>query len=116
MRDSLLLRFAIWITCVVSLVLASYGHADEFPNGARDTFGPRFEVSPHAPRPQRPRPALDAVRRWNQIAVDASGLDHTPLAPGETGRVYGEQLGPHRASRAMAIVHVAIFEVVNAIA
>ena len=55
------------------------------------------------------------VHHWNQIAIDASGLDHTPPAPGES-RVYGEQLGPGRSSRAMAIVHIAIFDSVNAIA
>ena len=43
------------------------------------------------------------VHHWNEIAIDASGLDHTPVAPGET-RVFGEQLGPGRASRAMAVV------------
>jgi membrane-associated phospholipid phosphatase len=58
--------------------------------------------------------ARDRVRHWNEIAINASGLDHTPLAPGEH-RVFGEQYGPTRASRAMAIVHIAIFEVVNAI-
>ena len=31
-------------------------------------------------------------------------------------RVFGEQLGPGRSSRAMAIVHIAIFDAVNAIA
>src|SRR5258708_33334149 len=61
-----------------------------------------------------PRNGLDAVRRWNRIAVDASGLDHTPPAPGEN-RVFGEQLGPCRASRAMAIVHIAMFHTVNAV-
>jgi len=54
------------------------------------------------------------VHHWNQIAIDASGLDHTPVQPGEN-RVFGEQFGPTRASRAMAIVHVAIFDAVNAI-
>ena len=54
------------------------------------------------------------VRHWNQVAVDASGLDHTPVAPGEP-RVYGEQLGPARASRAVAIVQIAIFDAINAI-
>ena len=34
--------------------------------------------------------------------------------PGEN-RVFGEQLGPGRAARAMAIVHIAIFDAVNAI-
>jgi hypothetical protein len=54
------------------------------------------------------------IRHWNEIAVNASGLDHTPVAPGEN-RIFGEQLGPARSSRAMAIVHIAIFEAVNAI-
>jgi hypothetical protein len=53
------------------------------------------------------------VRHWNQVAIDASGLDHTPLAEGEN-RVFGEQVGPGRSARAIAIVHVAIFEAVNA--
>src|SRR4051812_15526092 len=54
------------------------------------------------------------VRYWNQVAIDASGLDHTPVAPGEQ-RVFGEQLGPCRAARAIAIVQIAVFDSVNAI-
>jgi hypothetical protein len=54
------------------------------------------------------------LHHWNKVAVDASGLDHTPVAPGDT-RVFGEQFGPGRAARAMAIVHIAMFEAVNAI-
>lgn len=53
--------------------------------------------------------------KWNRIAVDASGLDHTPLQPGEN-RVFGHQFGPTRASRAMAIVHIAMFDALNAVA
>lgn len=53
--------------------------------------------------------------RWNTIAVDASGLDHTPPKAGET-RNFKEQVGPCRASRAMAIVHIAMFDSVIAIA
>ncbi len=56
----------------------------------------------------------EALLRWNRIAIDASGLDHTPPAPGET-RTYAENYGPGRSSRAMAIVHVAIFESLIAI-
>lgn len=55
------------------------------------------------------------LRFWNEIALDASALDHTPVAPGEI-RTYGEQLGPGRTGRAFAIVHIAIFDAVNAIA
>jgi hypothetical protein len=54
------------------------------------------------------------LRYWNQIAIDASGLDHTPVLLGDA-RVFGEQLGPGRSSRAIAIVHIAIFDAVNAI-
>jgi len=54
------------------------------------------------------------LRHWNEIAIDASGLDHTPPQPGDT-YIFGHQLGPGRASRAIAIVHIAIFEAVNAI-
>jgi hypothetical protein len=91
----------------------SAARAEEFPDGVRDVLGPGFEATRALLLP-RPAVARDVIRRWNQIAVDASGLDHTPLAPGES-RTFGEQLGPGRASRAMAIVHIAIFEAVNAI-
>jgi hypothetical protein len=59
-------------------------------------------------------PSTNAILHWNKIAVDCSGLDHTPVTPGEQ-RVFGEQLGPCRAACAMAIVHIAMFETVNAI-
>src|SRR5207253_4268388 len=47
--------------------------------------------------------------------INATGLDHTPVKTGEA-RIFGQQFGPTRASRAMAIVHIAIFDAVNAIA
>jgi hypothetical protein len=59
-------------------------------------------------------PLLDSVLRWNSIAIDASGLDHTPVQEGEA-RVFGEAIGPGRSSRAMAIVHVAMFEALTSI-
>ncbi len=96
---------------------AAAAHADELPDGVRDTLGPRFE-SPDdgAQQLARPRPEcrIDVVRRWNRIAIDASGLDHTPVAVGEN-RVFGEQIGPGRSSRAIAIAQIAVFEAVNAI-
>jgi hypothetical protein len=67
-------------------------------------------------RQSRPAPtdARSRLVRWNNIAIDASGVDHTPVQDGES-RVFGEQLGPGRASRAVAIVHIAIADAVNAI-
>jgi len=60
--------------------------------------------------------ALRTVRHWNQIAIDTSGLDHTPPGPGDPRADFAEQLGPGRSSRAMAIVHIAVFDAMNAIA
>ena len=53
-----------------------------------------------------PQGSLDSILHWNKIAIDASGFDHANAR---------EQLGPGRASRAMAIVHLAIFDSVNAV-
>src|SRR5260370_28440470 len=79
-----------------------------------DFFGPRFNGVQTARTALAPENALDSIHRWNTIAINASGLDHTPVAPGEI-RTFGEQLGPGRSSRAMAIVHIAIFDSVNAV-
>jgi hypothetical protein len=79
-----------------------------------DFFGPRFNGVQTTRTALAPKNALDSIHRWNAIAINASGLDHTPVAPGEI-RTFGEQLGPTRASRAMAIVHIAIFDSVNAV-
>jgi hypothetical protein len=62
----------------------------------------------------RPSHGVGMLRHWNQIAIDASGLDHLPPGAGED-RAWAEQMGPGRASRAMAIVHMAVFEAVNAV-
>jgi len=74
----------------------------------------RFERLLDSRAVARPAGTLEAVLYWNHVAIDASGLDHTPVAPGEN-RVFGEQRGPGRASRAMAIVHIAMFDAINAI-
>lgn len=86
---------------------------------ADDSWGPRYSVQVPGPELFKAQvlPLLASttgVHHWNEIAINASGLDHTPVAPAEN-RVFGEQLGPARAARAMAIVHIAIFDVVNAI-
>src|SRR5689334_195655 len=82
-------------------------------------WGRLYKAQPNAPvTPQEVAgnvgDSMVMLHHWNHVAVDASGLDHTPVAPGEN-RVFGEQVGPCRASRAEAIVHIAIFEAVNSI-
>jgi len=102
----------------VSVAFAVPTLAQRTVNNVQDYLGPRFRSTDRNAAALHTAPravsAADFIRHWNQIAVDASGLDHTPVAAGET-RVFGEQLGPTRASRAMAIVHIAMFEAVNAI-
>ena len=86
-----------------------------FSGGVVDAWGPLFKPQQPCAAPSIPPGLADSVRRWNAIAISANALDHTPVAPGES-RVFGEQLGPGRTSRALAIVHIAIFDAVNAIA
>jgi hypothetical protein len=57
-------------------------------------------------RQGRPASSVNWVLRWNGLAIDASGVDHAGL---------GEQLGPGRAARAMAIAHIAMFDALNAV-
>src|SRR5437667_11763492 len=91
---------------LAGLVLSVLSVAAVLDNGFNAVFGPLFQPSPNVPPLVGPRHGLDSLHRWNLIAINASGLDHTPVAPGEN-RVFGEQLGPGRSSRAMAIVHIA---------
>ncbi len=99
----------------LAVQFASPGVAQVLPGrhsaAFRAPYTPAAEIAPRAV--VRHRAMLGTpVRRWNEIAINASGLDHTPPQQGEN-RTHGEQLGPCRAARAMAIVHLAIFEVVN---
>ncbi len=97
---------------IAALSLSLFATAQD--GGFREAFGPRYKATSAIPARLEPRKSTDSVRRWNTIAINASGLDHTPVALGES-RSFGEQLGPCRSSRAMAIVHIAIFDAVNAV-
>ena len=105
-----------------ALSVVALTSADGIQRGFADWWGALYRADqvPQQTAAQRPPPPAegqleDRARHWNKIAVDASGLDHTPLDSEET-RVFGEQFGPLRSSRAMAIVHIAVFDAVNAIA
>src|SRR2546422_9529162 len=94
---------------MLALGLPVSAGAEGFPGGLRDAYGPRF-----GPRlglrdlgDRRRRHGAGAagkLRHWNELAVDASGLDHTPLPP-RASRGFGGQVGPGRASPARAHVH-----------
>ena len=65
--------------------LATAAWAQGFPRGHGDALGPNFEAAPQLRDGVRHRPSrratesLERLLRWNQIAIDASGLDHTPV-------------------------------------
>ena len=105
----------------LSFASAFTASAERSPGGLQDYLGPLFRAArPAALTPLAPTSPTHEVTpaailaQWNQIAMDASGLDHTPVPLGDP-RIFGEQVGPVRAARAVAIVHVAIFDAVNGV-
>ena len=103
-------KYPILLAALILSVLTSASADNRFTAAFGQLFHPAGNVLPNA----GPRQGLDSLHRWNLIAINASGLDHTPVAPGEN-RVFGEQLGPGRSSRAMAIVHIAMFDSLDAV-
>lgn len=104
-----------WTSClsvVIVLLCATPGSAQV--DDEHEAFG-NIRLLNTAKGKKPPPASPDNLERWNTIAVDATGLDHTPLSPGES-RHFGEQIGPARSARAMAVVHIAMFEALNAIA
>ena len=79
------------------------------------TIGLSRQAAPASPAvPTMFTGASERLHHWNTVAIDSSGLDHTPVTAGDS-RVFGEQLGPGRSARALAIVHIAVFDAVNSI-
>jgi hypothetical protein len=99
---------------LAGFVLSALSLAAVLDNRFSAAFGPLFHPAANVQPLVGPRQGLDSLHRWNVIAINATGLDHTPVAPGEN-RVFGEQLGPGRSSRAMAIVHIAMFDALDAV-
>ena len=94
------------LSLFVILGLAVSACAGEPEGSLNRAFGPLFKSTPPAAKfKSGPNKGLDTLHRWNQIATDATGYDHANAR---------EQLGPGRSARALAIVHIAIFDVVNA--
>ncbi|MBO9707515.1 MAG: phosphatase PAP2 family protein [Caulobacter sp.] len=68
-------------------------------------------------------PEIVHLAQWNAFALDLTAQDHTTIKPlkpdpakaDDSDPSYAEQLGPHRSSRALAIMHLAMFEAVNTI-
>jgi membrane-associated phospholipid phosphatase len=82
--------------------------------------GPSYRTRPgttELPLRYAPPAGPDARARlayWNEVALTTLALDSTPSFPGQPSTP-AEQPGPARSSRAMAIVHLAVFDALNAI-
>ncbi len=98
----------VTIWAILALILAVQAHAGGVQGTAHKHSGTSTEEA-HASKA-----ALNAVRHWNAIALDAVVVDHSYVEE-EEDLVFGDQFGPARTSRALAIVHIAIFDAVNAI-
>ena len=91
----------------------------EAPTTFNETLGVTHQPAPTIPAPQfrNPPPGKDLrswIIHWNEVAINASGVDHTPVLPGDP-RVFGEQIGPGRSARAIAIVQIAVFDALIAV-
>ncbi|HEX7173988.1 MAG TPA: hypothetical protein VF240_01715 [Pyrinomonadaceae bacterium] len=110
-------RLAVPALVLIVLCMAVPARPQGASRRAEDVWGPSYKGSSAQPARRRypsPQDTLSRLRHWNEAAVNSSGLDHTPVPVGDP-RIFGEQIGPARSSRAIAIVHVAVFEAVNAI-
>jgi hypothetical protein len=113
--------------CALVLGVGTFAAAREAPTGPSEVYGPRVQAAPETALTEttstsavpygatrKSTSTADTLRYWNAITIDASGYDHTPVKTGEN-RVFGEQLGPGRSARAVAIVQIAVYDAVNAI-
>ena len=76
------------IVMLLMLAFTQGVSAEGLRSGFDEAFGPQFRPDARsAPQDLKHRlpqgfDRAGEVRHWNQIAIDASGLDHTPVAPG----------------------------------
>src|SRR4030095_10577909 len=80
---------------IITLIAAVSVWGQDNNRNLNSVWGPKYQAGPRVVGSER-KPAkhgqnsLARLRNWNEIAINASGLDHTPVAPGEN-RTFGEQ-------------------------
>lgn len=102
---------AVW-TCALILAIGTIAQAQgpkqqALPPSAQKNTSP--PEAPRGPNQPPPPPPIDSVLEWNDIANDAVAQDHS-FADGVSN-----QGGPTRTARALAMVHVAMFDAANSI-
>lgn len=58
----------------------------------------------------------EVIQRWHDYALECSRLDFTPPSSGDPRATFKQQPGPCRTSRALAIVHLSMYDAVQSIA
>lgn len=90
------------------------------------TFGKTLELSqtiqlnstPDSTRAMQQLPLLTGsdpksyLAGWHNIALDVTAIDHSPILNASPA-TFHQQFGPARTSRALALVHLAMFEAAN---
>ena len=115
------------VVAMLAFIVGLSAFAQEAGGRFNRVWGERYTATRQTqPRIQKQSPSQElfnlkhggnTLRRlvhWNAVAINASGLDHTPVPIGDP-RIFGEQLGPGRSAKALAIVHIAMFDAINAI-
>ncbi|HEX9172309.1 MAG TPA: hypothetical protein VF861_06580 [Telluria sp.] len=106
-------------TLLIALYAATASAQHHRPPGPR-VGDPQYltQSGTHAPPPRYAAPAgpnpTARLAYWNERALSAIAVDHTPPVVASVSPV-AEQLGPTRTSRVLAIVHIAVYDAVNAI-
>lgn len=70
-------------------------------------------VGKSAAAPTTPR---DVFSEWHCLALNLLAVDHIPKFDSAGVPIHYQEFGPHRSSYAMAMLHLAMFEVANAFA
>jgi hypothetical protein len=70
----------------------------------------RPDIAIHTDNPE------DQIILWHTLALNVTAVDHTSELNATGHQINFEQYGPLRTSYALAIVHIAMFEVANAYA
>lgn len=70
----------------------------------------RPDITIHTDNPE------DQIILWHRLALNVTAVDHTSELNAAADQINFEQYGPYRTSYALAIVHIAMFEVANAYA
>ena len=110
-RTNSSLRKLLVLLLMTPAVLSSYSTAaQQKSSNAENTWVPQYKAPRKSLLPlkhpvRRGNRATERLRHWNEVAINASGLDHA---------LFREQLGPGRSAKAMAIIHIAIFEALGA--